>query len=255
MPLITTPLKKALELDNTLAYAYVELGGYRCFTEWDWEGAERDLQQAIRLNPNDAGAHYVYAHVLCIMGRTEEALQHSELALELDPLSPGCYLFHGIVLRYNRRYDDATAAFRKVLEIEPNFPFGIVNLAMTLGRKGMYDEQLSINRKILAYDAELATALENGFEKAGRKGAYHAVGDLLAERYGKPGNNVPALNISNTYLDAGEYDLAIDWLEKAYEEHDPNLPYIGSPEYDPLRSDPRFQELLRKMNLPVDEKE
>jgi len=255
MPLITTPLEKALELDNTLAYAYVELGGYRCFTEWDWEGAEKELQQAIRLNPNDAGAHYVYSHLLCIMGRTEEALPQSELALELDPLSPGCYLFYGIVLRYHRRYDDAIAAFRTVLEIEPNFPFGLVNLAMTLGQKGLHDEQLAINRKILAYDAELTEALEDGFEKAGNKGAYRAIADLMAERYGKPGNSVPALNISNTYLDAGEYDLAIDWLEKAYEEHDPSLPYLGLPEYDPLRSDPRFQDLLRKMSLPVDEKE
>jgi serine/threonine-protein kinase len=255
MPLITTPLEKALELDNTLAYAYIELGGYRCFTEWDWEGAEKELQQAIRLNPNDAGAHYVYSHVLCIMGHTEEALPHSELARELDPLSPGCYLFYGIVLRYNRRFDDAIAAFRTVLEIEPNFPFVLLNLAQMLGQKGLYDEQLAVYRKMYADDAELTEALEDGFEKAGNKGAYRAVADLLAERYGKPGNNVPALNISNTYLDAGDYDLAIDWLEKAYEEHDPSLPYLGMPYYDPLRSDPRFQDLLRKMNLPVDEKE
>jgi len=160
-----------------------------------------------------------------------------------------------MVLRYNRRFDDAIAAFRSVLEIEPNFPFVLVNLAMTLGQKGMCGEQLAINRKILAYDAELTTALEDGFEKAGHKGAYRAVADLLAERYGKPGKNVPALNISNTYIDAGDYDLAIDWLEKAYKEHDPNLPFLGLPDYDPLRSDPRFQDLLRKMNLPVDEKE
>jgi len=115
----------------------------------------------------------------------------------------------------------------------------------------MYDEQLAIHRKILAYDAELTAALEDGFEKARHKGAYRAVADLLAERYGKPDNYAPALNISNTYLDAGEYDLAIDWLEKAYEVHSPNLPYIGMPYYDPLRSDPRFLDLLRKMNLPV----
>jgi TolB-like protein/Tfp pilus assembly protein PilF/predicted Ser/Thr protein kinase len=255
MPLITTPLEKALELDNTLADAHIELGGYRCFTEWDWESAERELQHAIRLNPNHAGAHYVYSHVLCIMGRTEEALPHSELALELDPLSPGCYLFYGIVLRYHRRYDDAIAVFRTVLEIEPSFPFGLLNLALTFGQKGMYEEQLAINRRILAYDAELTAALEDGFEKASYKGAYRSVADLLAERYGNPGNNVPALNISNTYLDAGEYDLVMDWLEKAYEEHDPSLPYLGLPEYDPLRSYPRFQDLLRKMNLPVDEKE
>ncbi|MFC2165364.1 protein kinase [Acidobacteriota bacterium] len=257
MPLITTPLEKALELDNTLADAHIELGGYRCFTEWDWESAEKELQQAIRLNPNHAGAHYVYSHLLCIMGRTEEALPHSELALELDPLSPGNYLFYGIVLRYHRRYDDAIAAFRTVLEIEPNFPFGLFNLATTLGQKGMYDEQLAIKRKILAYDAELSAVLEDGFKKAGHKGAYLAVADLMVEWYGKPDKSVPALMISSNYLDAGEYDLAIDWLEKAYEEHDPSLPYLGLPYFDPLRSNPRFLDLLRKMNLPlpVDEKE
>ncbi|NOR12045.1 MAG: protein kinase, partial [Candidatus Aminicenantes bacterium] len=255
VPLITTPLEKALELDNTLAYAHIELGAYRCFTEWDWESAEKELQQAIRLSPNHAGAHYVYSHLLCIMGRTEEALPHSELVLELDPLSPGCYLFYGLVLRYHRRYDDAIAAFRTVLEIEPNFPFGLVNLAIVHGQKGMYDEQLAIYRKILAYDAELTTALEDGFEKASYKGAYRSIADLKAEWYGKPSKSVSAVDISNTYLDAGDYDLAIDWLEKAYEEHEPNLPYIGMPFYDPLRSYPRFQNLLRKMNLPVDEKE
>jgi hypothetical protein len=119
----------------------------------------------------------------------------------------------------------------------------------------MYDEQLAIDRKILANNAELTAALEDGFKKAGHKGAYRAIADLLAEGYGKPGNYVPALNISNTYLDAGDYNMAIDWLEKAYEEYDPNMPYLGVPFYDPLRSDPRFQDLLRKMNLPVDEKE
>jgi tetratricopeptide (TPR) repeat protein len=142
-----------------------------------------------------------------------------------------------------------------VLEIEPNFPLGLVNLAIVHGQKGMYDEQLAIYRKILAYDAELTTALEDGFEKAGYKGAYRSIADLKAEWYGKPSKSVSAVDISNTYLDAGDYDLAIDWLEKAYEEHEPNLPYIGMPFYDPLRSYPRFQNLLRKMNLPVDEKE
>ncbi|MBW2644801.1 MAG: protein kinase [Deltaproteobacteria bacterium] len=255
MPLITTPLEKALELDNTLADAHIVLAAYRCWTEWDWEGAEKEWQQALRLNPNDASAHHTYSQLLCIMGRTEEALPHSELALELDPLSPGSYLFYGIVLRYHRRFGDAIAAFRTALEIEPNFMFSLGLLALTLGEKGMHDEAFAINRKILAYDAELTTALEDGFKKAGHKGAYRAVADLMVEWYGKPDKSVPAFVISANYLDAGEYDLAIDWLEKAYEEHDPNLPYLGLPYYDPLRSYPRFQDLLRKMNLPVDEKE
>jgi tetratricopeptide (TPR) repeat protein len=128
-------------------------------------------------------------------------------------------------------------------------------LAGVLGEKGMYDEQLAIYRRVYADDAELTAALEDGFEKADYKGAYRAVADLIAERYGKPGKSVRAQYIAGWYRHAGDYDLAIDWFEKAYEEHDPNLPYIGGPYTDPLHSYPRFQELLRKMNLPVDEKE
>ena len=97
--------------------------------------------------------------------------------------------------------------------------------------------------------------MEDGFEKAGHKGAYRAIADLWVEWYGKLGKSVYAMDIFDSYFIAGNYDLAMDWLEKAYEEYDPNLPYLGLPYYDPLRSYPRFQEILRKMNLPVDDKE
>jgi len=255
MPLITTPIEKALELDNTLADAHAALANHRCWREWDWEGAEREYQQALRLNPNLAGAHAGYSHLLCFMGRKEEALPHIELALELDPLSPGSHNLYGFVLAYNRRYDDAIAAYRTAFEIEPSYMFGLGMLADTLGLVGMYDEQLAIYRKMYANDAELTAALEDGFEKAGNKGAFRAVADLMAERYGKPGKSERAQEIGIWYQHAGDYDLTIDWFEKAYEDHDPNLPYISSPYADSLRSYPRFQDLLRKMNLPVDEKE
>jgi tetratricopeptide (TPR) repeat protein len=255
MPLIKTPLDKALALDNTLAEAHSMLAAYRWRTEWDWESAEKELQQALRLNPNLSGAHASYSHLLCIMGRTEEALPHIELALELDPLNPTLYNFYGFVLGYNRRYDDAIAAFRTELDIEPNHVFALGGLAVAFGAKGMHDEQLAIWRRVYADDAELTKALEDGFEKAGYKGACRALADLMAEWYGKPGKSVDTTEIARNYLDAGDYDLAIDWLEKAYEAHAPMLPYIGGPLNDPLRSYPRFQDLLRKMNLPVDEKE
>jgi len=255
MPLRMAALEKALEIDNTLAEAHRALAGYRNNSEWDWEGAEKEFQQALRLNPNLADAHRGYSHLLCHMGRMEEALPHIERALELDPLNSKHYTFYGVVLFYNRRFDDALAAFRTALDIEPYNLLALSMLCWVLPIKGMHDEQLAVNRKFYAYDAELTAALEGGFEKAGYKGAYRAVADLMVEWYGKPGKNVYAMDISANYLDAGDYDLAIDWLEKAYEEHDPNLPYLGLPYFDPLLSYPRFQDLLRKMNLPVDEKE
>jgi serine/threonine protein kinase/tetratricopeptide (TPR) repeat protein len=252
--LIMTAIEKALEIDNTLADAYVELAAYRGWVEWDWEGAEQALQQALRLNPNLAAAHQGYSLFLCIMGRAEEALSHIELAVKLNPLEPMVHHFHGQVLGYNRRYDEAIAAYRAALEIAPSLGMALGGLAKTLDRKGMHDEALVIWRKRYADDAELAKAHEDGFEKAGYKGAYRAQADLMVERYGKPGMSVRTYGIASRYLFAGEYDLAIDWFEKAFEEHDTNMPYIGGIG-DPLRSYPRFQELLRKMNLLVDEKE
>jgi TolB-like protein len=255
LPLITTPIEKALELDNTLADAHSALAAHRCWREWDWEGAEKEWQQVLRLNPNHAGAHQGYSLLLCIMGRAEEALPHIELAFELDPLDFLLNHFYGLVLNYHRRYDDALAAFRTVLDIEPNFMPGIGMMIVTLSANEMYDEVLAIWRKMGADNAELNKALEDGLEVAGYNGAARAVADFMAEGYGKPGINVDIFAIANTYNVAGEYDLAIDWFIKCYEEQNPNLAYIGSPLYDSLRSYPRFQDLLRKMNLPVDEQE
>ena len=255
IPLITKPIEKALQLDNTLADAHAALAGYRVWHEWDWEGAEKAYQQALRLNPSLAGAHSGYSYLLCFMGRAEESLPHIELGLELDPLSPVSHFAYGQVLGfYHRRWDDAEAAFRTALEIEPNFIPALVNLPIVLAEKGMYDEALAIIRKMYAFDAERTKAFEDGFNAAGWKGAARAVAVLEAEWYGKPDKNVSALSIANLYHSAGEYDLAIDWLEKAYEEHDLSLLYIGGAYSDPLplRSNPRFQALLRKMNLPVD---
>ena len=242
-------IDKALELDNTLADAHAILAGYRCWVEWDWEGAEKAYQQALGLNPNLWLAHEDYSHLLCFMGRPEEALSHMELALELNPLNPLSNYFYGRVLEYNRRYDDAIAAYRTALEIEP--PLSYRNrLARNLGFKGKHDEELALYREIWADNDERLTALEDGFEKAGYKGAYRALADLWVEE------GRSAKVIGTWYRMAGDYEEAIDWFEKAYEEHHPNLPYITLPsDSDPLRSYPRFQELLRKMNLPVDEKE
>jgi TolB-like protein/Tfp pilus assembly protein PilF len=249
-------IDKALEIDNTQAEAYEVLGCYRCWAEWDWESAEKAFQQALRLNPNYAGAHHSYSVFLSHMGRNEEALPHMELSLELDPLSPLSYHFYGYMLGANRRYDDAITAFRTVLEIEPNHPLAAgVGVAYMLYLKGQHDEAFAILRKEFADDTEITAALEDGFEKAGYKGAARAVADLEAAWYGKPGKNVGAMDIANKYRVAGEYDLAIDWLEKAYDEHAIMMTGIGGSGWDPLRSYPRFQELLRKMNLPVDEKE
>jgi len=255
MPLREAAIDKALELDNTLAEAHAALAGYRCWGEWDWESAEKEYKQTFKLSPNDSLTHAFYSHFLCHMGRIEEALPHIELALELDPLNPLYHGLYSVVLVYNRRFDDALAAARTTLDMVPNYGIARTTLKEVFFSKGMHDELLSHYRERLSKDPERIAALENGFEEAGYKGALRAIGDLEAEWYGEPGRRVRAWGIARRYLEAGDYNLAIDWLEKAYNDHESNLPYLGTPFFDPLRSYPRFQDLLHRMNLPVDEKE
>jgi len=252
-PLAKAAAEKAVELDNTLAEAHYALALFRAWTEWDWERADIEFQQTFKLNPNYPDAHAYYSHFLVHMGRTEEALTYLEQALELDPLNPLFHALYGIVLVYNRRFDDALDAARSALDMVPDIPIALVVVEYVFHAKGMRDELLSFQRQRLA--PELVAASEHGFEESGHEGAHMAIADLMASQDGKPGTKVYALVIAYYYCLSGEYDLAIDWLEKSYEEHDPNLPYIDMPCYSPLRSNPRFQDLLRKMNLPVDEKE
>jgi tetratricopeptide (TPR) repeat protein len=256
VPLAIAAAEKAIKLDNTLEEAYYALACIRTWSEWDWEGAEKAFQRAIELNPNFPDVRAYYSQFLSHMGRTDEALPHIELAVELDPFNALFHGFYANVLLYQQRYDDAIAAARTGLALQPGNPVARSALQHGFIAKGMYDEQLAIQRARIALDPERLSAFEQGLEEGGYKGAQRGIADVLAARYGKLGKGVyRGKGIARRYLDAGDYDRAIYWLEKAYEEHDPGLPYIGLPFWDPLRSDPRFKDLQRKMNLPVDEKE
>jgi tetratricopeptide (TPR) repeat protein len=171
-------------------------------------------------------------------------------------------MFHALysmVLYFDRRYDDALAAARTALEMQPDVSPARSTLQRVFISKGMRDEQLADQRERIALDPERVAAFEKGLAEGGYEGAQIAIADLLAARYEKaggipdPGARTVYLPwaIALRYLDAGDYDRAMDWLETAFEVRDPNLLYLGvSPLWDPVRSDPRFQDLLRRMNLP-----
>jgi len=249
---------QAIALDDDSAEAHEALAMVRTWTDWDWAGAEPEWRRALEINPNAANTHAYYAHFLAIMGRTSEAIARSERALELDPFNA---LYHGMyakTLYFGRRYDDAIAAARTALAIQPDQEVGRGTLQYARISKRMRDELLADQRERIARDPERVAAFEQGLAEAGYEGAQRRLADLLAARYEKSGG-VPdhgilrvymPCNIALRYLDAGDYDRAIDWLEKAYEVHDPNLVDLGSPLYDPLRSDPRFHDLLRRMGIP-----
>jgi serine/threonine-protein kinase len=252
VPLAKAAAEKAVELDSTLAEAHYALALIKTWSDWDWEGAEKAFKKALEINSNFPDARAYYSHFLSHMGRTDEALPYIERAIELDPFNALFHGLYGMVLVYLRRYDDAIAASNTGLAIKHNT---VARHALQYGliAKGMHDEQLAIQRARIALDPERVAAFERGLAEGGYQGAQRGIADVLASRYGKQGKWVFwSKLIALRYLDAGDYDQAIDWLEKAYEDHDPNMPYIGMPTFwDPLHSYPRYQDLLRRMNLPT----
>jgi serine/threonine protein kinase len=253
---------QAIALDDRSAEAHEALAMVKTWTDWDWASAEREWRKALELNPNAANAHAHYAHFLAIMGRSGEALLHSERALKLDPFNTLYQGMYAQVLLFQRRYDDALAAANAAQALQPDAPLASNCIQSVQIIKGMRNELLAIQRKRIAGDPERVAAFEQGLAEGGYAGAQRRIADLLVARYEKSGG-VPDASANRIYLpcgialryfDAGDYDRAIDWFEKAYEERDPNLPYMGNPLYDPLRSYPRFQSLLKRIGLPSGEK-
>jgi len=243
---------RAIELDEDYAGAHAALAVVRTWTDWDWAGAEVEWRRALELEPNRANAHAFYAHFLAITGRIDEGVQHGERAIELDPFNA---LFHGLyalVLYYDRRYDDAVAAANTTLTIQPDEGRARTARWLSLYAKGMHEEFLALQRENIARDPERVAAFEQGLAEAGFKGAQRRIADVIAARYGTPGG-WSAKTVAQHYLFAGDSARALDWLEQAFEDRDPDLPFIFCrPNFDPVRSDPRFQDLLRRMNLPAE---
>ncbi|MCX6627678.1 MAG: protein kinase, partial [Candidatus Solibacter sp.] len=242
--------ERALALDDTVAEGHYALATIKTWTDWDWAGAEREFKRAIEINPSFPDARAYYSHLLMNVQRPQEALPQMERALQLDPFNPLFQSMYGVDLAYVRRYDDAIDQYRKVLRTAPDSPVALSNLPIALFNKGMYKEALAAWRTSLnsAYGSEVERALEQGYKRAGYPGAMRYAAEALAARARK--THVLPIDIGTLYLHAGEKAPALEWLERGFESRDPNLPYLGLPEFDSLRSEPRYQSLLRRMNLP-----
>jgi len=245
---------KALELDSTLADAHTTLAWVNFLYEWNWAGAEVEWKRAFELNPNQWDS--VYAQFLWVMKRPEEAMAQMERALQLDPLNEVVHLHHAWMLQSAGRDDEAIVQVRKLLRTSPQNPMLHQMLSVSLFRKAMYEESLAEMKACYSSigDREVEGALTQGYAISGYQGAMKHAADLLAARAHK--TYVSSIDVAVLYAIAGENDQAFEWLEKSLEERNPQMPYVDAyVEFERLRSDPRFQDLLRKMNLPVDEKE
>jgi TolB-like protein/DNA-binding winged helix-turn-helix (wHTH) protein/tetratricopeptide (TPR) repeat protein len=236
---------KALELDDTLAVAHAVLGEIKATYEWDWAGAEQELRRALQLNPNDTMAHYSYMMYLSCMNRFDEAIAEARIVVALEPLSR---LPLAKVYTYSRRYDDAVRELKLELEIAPEStgPHFLLNGVYTF--MGRYPEAIFECEKLKKLDpgpfSTLACAATYAY--AGRKiEAERALRQYMKAPYVDP------WQVAGIYAGMKDQDRALAWLGKAYQERSANLCLIQfAQDMDPLRSDPRFQYLLRRMNFP-----
>jgi Tfp pilus assembly protein PilF len=242
--------RKALQLDASLGEAHYALAVVTD-QEWDWASAELEWRQAIELCPNLSDARGFYSHYLMAMNRPEEAMAQIQRALELDPISTLVKVIYAVDLLYVRRYDDAIEQTRVALRAEPENPPALNNLWSALALKGMEKEAFAAAKsyiKSLYANPKVEEAFDRGWTRAGYKGGMRQAAEALAagfrEAYATPGD------IASLYLEAGDTDQALIWLEKGFEARDPSLGYLGLPSWDSLRSEPRFQYLLRRIGLP-----
>ncbi len=245
--------RKAIELDDTVAETHFTLAVLAKWTDWDWVVAERESKRAIELNPSFQEALIDYSHFLMIMGRPNEAMPLARRALELDPFNAMTATFYAFDLYFARRYDESVAQARKALAMQPDAPVALGVLMLALQATNRHDESIAAAKRSYAvWFPDVGEALERGYAGRDYAAAWRHAVEVEVARHGKePG---AAMDIAQNYVFAGDTTHALDWLEKACEDHEPNLPYISCvPVFDPLRSEPRFQALLRRMNLaPVD---
>ncbi len=245
---------KAVQLDDSSSEAHASMGHILHNYDWDFEGAEREFKRAIELNPNYATAHHWYSHYLMQVGRTDESLAQGRLATELDPLSP--FINQGLARQYylSRQYDKAIALSQVVLQMDTTYLPARTQLALAYEQKGMLAEAVSTleqTRKSAGEKADLPmlhALLAHAYALAGRKADAQSELNVLTaigkKRY------VPPSYVAIVYLALGDKDKAFEYLNKSYQDRSEQLLYLGvEPVVDSLRSDPRFDKLLKQVGL------
>ena len=251
MPKAKAAAIRALELDETLAEAHVALGRVFASYDWDWTSAEKQYKRAIELNPGYATAHQWYGGYLSVVGHSNEAIAERKRAMELEPLSLIINFELGLSYYHARDYDRALEQFQKTLELDQNFPAAHNFLPAVYEQKGMYKEAIAEFKQSISLtgSSESKAGLGHVYAITGRKSEAGIVLGELKQTFGK--EYLPASNIALIYAGLDDKDQAFAWLSKAYEQRAFQLQWINvDPRWDNLRSDPRFQEMLRRMGLP-----
>jgi TolB-like protein/Tfp pilus assembly protein PilF len=251
MPQAKAAALRALAIDDSLAEAHNALGFYLSNYEWDRAGSEKEYRRAIELKPNYSTAHHWLGSDLANVKRFDDALVELRRAEELDPLSPIIGTNLGDALVFARKYDEGIAQYKRTLVLNPDFGYAHRALGWAYGANGMYSEAIAETRT--------AVELRNGSSAKGylglwlaRSGKRDEAVQLLNELKQESARNyVQPYTFALIYIGLGDKAEALNWLEKQMSDHSETAnTYAVAPELDVLRSEPRFKEMLKRMNLP-----
>lgn len=242
--------QKALEIDDSLAEAHTSLASVY-HNQWNWQEAEREFKRALELNPNYATAHQWYSIYLSTTARFDEAVNEGKKAAELDPLSLIISASLGNRLNEARRYENGANQCRKILEMDSTFGLAHLCIGISFVHQGQFTESIPELQK----GVELLPG--NPFSMGQLGVAYALSGDrrraskVLSELKGNPRPNLPTYGIAMVYAGLADKDKTIFWLEKGYEDRSDEMIYLNiEPVFDPIHSDPRFQDLIRRIGFP-----
>lgn len=240
---------RALELDPSLDDAMGALGWTLLYYDRDWDAAERALRKALAINPSNALTRHGYSDYLTVVGRVDEAVEQVRRGRQCDPMAPIANRPMTYHLILARRFDEAIAEGRRLLAANLGSAAVRYDVGRALWHKGLRDKALATFTEAWKEDAEIVHALDEGRREGGAYGALKAMAETLARRHDP--HLARAVLIAGCYAGAGEVDLALEWLERANEVHRPLLLFLRTnPDFDPLRGDPRFEDLMRRIGLP-----
>ena len=252
LPLAKQSALKAIELDNSLAEPHISLGRIKNVYDWDREGAEKELKFAIELNPNSSLAHMRYAEFFTLHGKHEEAVAESRKALTLDPLSPVINWSLEFTFYNARRYDEAIEQAHKTIEIDPSFIRSYYTIAASYEKKRMYEQASEWYSKGANLDGRMSEimAWKEAYAAAGVGGYYRKRLDLEMAKVEHDLSRQSLYDVAVLYAQLGEKEKSLEWLEKAFEERPYGLMFLKiDPAFDNMQSDPRFQELLKRVGV------
>jgi DNA-binding winged helix-turn-helix (wHTH) protein/tetratricopeptide (TPR) repeat protein len=241
--------ERALELDEGLAEAHTSVAYAGLHFYWDWSAAEREFGRALSLNANYATAHQWYGSYLAALGRFEDAIAEIEHALKLDPLSLMINADRGWLLFFARQYDRAIDQLRKTIEMEPNFPLAHWLLGMSREQLGQIEEAVPAFRKAVSLSQDIPFALASlghALARSGNRDEAHAVlgqlSDLSDRRYVSPHS------VATVHVGLGRTSEALEWLNRAADERSNWMIFLNvDPVFDPLRSEPEFEQIIRRV--------